>query len=107
MRSPAKRPAVTRPARSRATTPAPSNRDRHGGSSGHADVIGLGDISAARGNEMLLPVWLRLMGMLNPRCSTSRSSADPPADRPPGGHDTAAGAPIPLLLPGNPFRGAS
>jgi hypothetical protein len=28
-------------------------------------VIGLGDISAARGNEMLLPLWLRLMGTLN------------------------------------------
>jgi predicted dinucleotide-binding enzyme len=29
---------------------------------GHADVIDLGDISTARGTEMLLPVWLRLMG---------------------------------------------
>ena len=29
---------------------------------GHADVIDLGDISPARGTEMLLPVWLRLMG---------------------------------------------
>jgi predicted dinucleotide-binding enzyme len=31
---------------------------------GHADVIDLGDISTARGTEMLLPVWLRLMGAL-------------------------------------------
>jgi len=29
---------------------------------GHTDVIDLGDISTARGTEMLLPVWLRLMG---------------------------------------------
>ena len=32
---------------------------------GHTDVIDLGDISAARGTEMLLPLWLRLMGTLN------------------------------------------
>jgi predicted dinucleotide-binding enzyme len=31
---------------------------------GHRDVIDLGDISTARGTEMLLPVWLRLMGAL-------------------------------------------
>ncbi len=31
---------------------------------GHSDVIDLGDISTARGTEMLLPVWLRLMGAL-------------------------------------------
>jgi predicted dinucleotide-binding enzyme len=31
---------------------------------GHTDVIDLGDISTARGTEMLLPVWLRLMGTL-------------------------------------------
>jgi predicted dinucleotide-binding enzyme len=31
---------------------------------GHTDVIDLGDISGARGTEMLLPVWLRLMGSL-------------------------------------------
>jgi predicted dinucleotide-binding enzyme len=31
---------------------------------GHTDVIDLGDISTARGTEMLLPVWLRLMGAL-------------------------------------------
>jgi len=30
----------------------------------HSDVIDLGDISTARGTEMLLPVWLRLMGAL-------------------------------------------
>ncbi len=31
---------------------------------GHTDVIDLGDITSARGTEMLLPVWLRLMGAL-------------------------------------------
>lgn len=31
---------------------------------GHTDVIDLGDLSSARGTEMLLPVWLRLMGAL-------------------------------------------
>ena len=31
---------------------------------GHTDVIDLGDITTARGPEMLLPVWLRLMGAL-------------------------------------------
>jgi len=31
---------------------------------GHIDVIDLGDLSTARGTEMLLPVWLRLMGAL-------------------------------------------
>jgi predicted dinucleotide-binding enzyme len=31
---------------------------------GHTDVIDLGDLSTARGTEMLLPVWLRLMGTL-------------------------------------------
>lgn len=31
---------------------------------GWSDVIDLGDISAARGTEMLLPIWLRLMGTL-------------------------------------------
>jgi 8-hydroxy-5-deazaflavin:NADPH oxidoreductase len=29
---------------------------------GHRDVIDLGDLSAARGTEMLLPIWLRLFG---------------------------------------------
>ena len=33
-------------------------------SMGHTDVIDLGDISGARGTEMLLPVWLRLMNAL-------------------------------------------
>ncbi len=33
-------------------------------SMGHTDVIDLGDISTARGTEMLLPIWLRLMGRL-------------------------------------------
>ncbi len=32
---------------------------------GHTDVIDLGDISTARGTEMLLPLWLRLMGSLD------------------------------------------
>ena len=31
---------------------------------GHTDVIDLGDITTARGAEMLLPVWLRLMSAL-------------------------------------------
>ena len=31
---------------------------------GHDDVIDLGGIESARGPEMLLPVWLRLMGVL-------------------------------------------
>jgi predicted dinucleotide-binding enzyme len=31
---------------------------------GHTDVIDLGDISTARGAEMLLPLWLRLMAAL-------------------------------------------
>ncbi|MET3811292.1 NAD(P)-binding domain-containing protein [Arthrobacter sp. UYEF3] len=29
---------------------------------GHRDIIDLGGISTARGTEMLLPIWLRLMG---------------------------------------------
>ncbi|MGC4836597.1 NADPH-dependent F420 reductase [Micromonospora vinacea] len=32
---------------------------------GHTDVIDLGDISTARGVEMLLPLWLRLYGRLD------------------------------------------
>ena len=31
---------------------------------GHRDVIDLGDITTARGAEMMLPVWLRLVGSL-------------------------------------------
>ena len=31
---------------------------------GHTDVIDLGDIATARGAEMYLPLWLRLMGSL-------------------------------------------
>lgn len=31
---------------------------------GHTDVIDLGDISTARGTEMMMPVWLRLMQAL-------------------------------------------
>jgi 8-hydroxy-5-deazaflavin:NADPH oxidoreductase len=32
---------------------------------GHTDVIDLGDITTARGTEMVLSVWVRLMGALN------------------------------------------
>jgi 8-hydroxy-5-deazaflavin:NADPH oxidoreductase len=32
---------------------------------GHTDVVDLGDITTARGTEMLLPLWLRLMGAMN------------------------------------------
>ena len=32
---------------------------------GHTDVIDLGDISTARGTEMLLPIWTRLYSALN------------------------------------------
>jgi predicted dinucleotide-binding enzyme len=35
------------------------------GSFGHTDVVDLGDITTARGTEMVLPLWLRLMGALN------------------------------------------
>ncbi len=31
---------------------------------GHTDVLDLGDLSTARGAEMLLPIWVRLMGTL-------------------------------------------
>lgn len=31
---------------------------------GHSDVIDLGDITTARGSEMLLPIWVRLMSAL-------------------------------------------
>jgi 8-hydroxy-5-deazaflavin:NADPH oxidoreductase len=31
---------------------------------GWIDIIDLGDITTARGTEMLLPVWLRLFGAL-------------------------------------------
>jgi predicted dinucleotide-binding enzyme len=34
------------------------------GSFGHDDVIDLGGLETARGTEMLLPLWLRLMGAL-------------------------------------------
>jgi 8-hydroxy-5-deazaflavin:NADPH oxidoreductase len=29
---------------------------------GHRDIIDLGDITTARGAEMLLPIWLRFWG---------------------------------------------
>ncbi|MFG1881410.1 NADPH-dependent F420 reductase [Micromonospora sp. NPDC049102] len=32
---------------------------------GHTDVIDLGDLSTARGTEMLMPLWLRLCGRLD------------------------------------------
>ncbi|MFN8156956.1 MAG: NAD(P)-binding domain-containing protein [Candidatus Nanopelagicales bacterium] len=32
---------------------------------GHTDIIDLGDITTARGTEMLLPIWLRLMTALD------------------------------------------
>jgi predicted dinucleotide-binding enzyme len=31
---------------------------------GSGEIVDLGDISAARGTEMYLPLWLRLMGAL-------------------------------------------
>jgi hypothetical protein len=31
---------------------------------GWTDIIDMGDITTARGTEMLLPVWLRLFGAL-------------------------------------------
>ena len=31
---------------------------------GHTDVIDLGDLSTARGTESLLPIWVRLWGVL-------------------------------------------
>ena len=33
-------------------------------SMGWTDIIDLGDISTARGTEMLMPIWLRLFGAL-------------------------------------------
>jgi predicted dinucleotide-binding enzyme len=39
---------------------------------GWKNVIDLGDITNARGTKMLLPIWVRLWGALNSRCSTSR-----------------------------------
>jgi predicted dinucleotide-binding enzyme len=43
---------------------------------GRSDIVDLGDITTARGTEMLLPVWLRLFGALQSPSSISRSSAD-------------------------------
>jgi predicted dinucleotide-binding enzyme len=34
------------------------------GELGHTDVIDLGDITTARGAEMIMPLWLRIMGSL-------------------------------------------
>ena len=39
---------------------------------GWKDVIDLGDITTARGVEMVLPLWVSLMGKLARPCSTSR-----------------------------------
>ena len=39
---------------------------------GWRDIIDLGDISTARGVEMLLPLRLRLLGHCRSLCSTSR-----------------------------------
>ena len=60
-----RRSARARRSSSPATTPRP-RRPSTGllTSFGHDDVIDLGDLSTARGTEMLLPVWLRLMGSL-------------------------------------------
>jgi hypothetical protein len=43
---------------------------------GWKSVIDLGDITTARGTEMLLPIWLRLWGAIGTRCSTSRSRSN-------------------------------
>ena len=40
------------------------DRDGVAGSFGHTDIVDLGDLSTARGTEMLLPVWVRLYGAL-------------------------------------------
>jgi predicted dinucleotide-binding enzyme len=32
---------------------------------GWTDIVGLGDITATRGTEMLMPIWLRLFGSLH------------------------------------------
>jgi predicted dinucleotide-binding enzyme len=44
---------------------------------GWRDVIDLGDLTAARGAEMLVALWVRLWGVLQTPPSTSRWSADP------------------------------
>ena len=51
---------------------------------GHTDVIDLGDITTARGTEMLLPVWLRLMGALGtPHVQLQDRPLSPAEARPP------------------------
>ena len=42
------------------------------------EVIDLGDLTAARGLELYLPLWLRLYGATGGHCSTSTSSAGEP-----------------------------
>ena len=66
MVDPGRAAASRAPSSSRATTPtAKAARDRSCSRAfGHDDVIDLGGIETARGTEMLLPVWLRLMGAL-------------------------------------------
>ncbi|HEU4810583.1 MAG TPA: NAD(P)-binding domain-containing protein [Nocardioides sp.] len=44
---------------------------------GHTDVIDLGDITTARGAEMVLPLWLRLMGSLGTATFNFKVVRDP------------------------------
>jgi hypothetical protein len=60
--TPADRPPSSRSVSARASWPGSSARLLT--SFGHTDVIDLGDISTARGPEMVLPLWLRLMNAL-------------------------------------------
>lgn len=49
---------------------------------GHTDIVDLGDITTARGPEMCLPLWLRLMGALGTpmfNLKVVRRGAPPPA----------------------------
>lgn len=52
---------------------------------GHTDVLDLGGIETARGVEMYLPLWLRLMGALGTaefQVKVVRAQQDVPAGRP-------------------------
>jgi hypothetical protein len=66
-------------------------------------VIDLDGISAARGNEMLLPVWLRLMGTLNIPMFNFKIVPLIPADRPPGRARYRRRRPGPLPVSGEPL----
>lgn len=44
---------------------------------GHTDVIDLGDITTARGAEMVLPLWVRLMGTLGTATFNFKVVRDP------------------------------